>query len=73
LPGSEGGGVADVLFRGSDRHVTHDFTGRLSFAWPSSPQSAPLRNAILFPVGYGLSYGSIPIAVPMARSRSPYK
>ncbi len=31
LPGTEGAGLADVLVGGS-----HDFTGRLSFAWPGS-------------------------------------
>ncbi|MGB5675881.1 MAG: glycoside hydrolase family 3 protein, partial [Gemmatimonadota bacterium] len=31
LPGSEGAGVADVLFG------DHDFQGKLSFSWPGSP------------------------------------
>ncbi len=31
LPGSEGQGVADVLFG------DHDFSGKLSFSWPGSP------------------------------------
>ena len=37
LPGSEGGGVADVLFRKTDGSVNHDFTGKLSFSWPRTP------------------------------------
>lgn len=51
LPGSEGQGVADVLFGDVD------FSGRLSFAWPSSPSDTtvtPSRKP-RFPVGYGLS------------------
>jgi beta-glucosidase len=38
LPGSEGGGVADVLFRAADGHLAHDFHGKLSFSWPRTPQ-----------------------------------
>jgi beta-glucosidase len=34
LPGSEGGGIADVLFRKGDGEVNIDFTGKLSFSWP---------------------------------------
>ena len=43
LPGSEGQGIADVLFG------DYDFSGKLSFSWPTT-SSAPL-----FPLGYGLS------------------
>ncbi len=53
LPGTEGGGVADVLF-GDYRP-----TGKLSFTWPRSvdgrSQTAGTRNA-LFPFGFGLTY-----------------
>jgi beta-glucosidase len=48
LPGSEGQGVADVLFG------DHDFQGTLSFAWPASV-SEP--KSPLFPLGFGLRYG----------------
>src|SRR5260221_6028245 len=34
LPGSEGEGIADVLFRAPDGSVPFDFTGRLAFSWP---------------------------------------
>jgi beta-glucosidase len=57
LPGAEGGGVADVLFRVRGGAVTHDFRGRLPVSWPRSPTAqgtAPLGP--LFPYGYGLSY-----------------
>ncbi|MFN7054938.1 glycoside hydrolase family 3 N-terminal domain-containing protein [Hyphomonas sp.] len=60
LPGSEGGGVADVLFR---TDPAYDFTGRLSFSWPATAIQSPLNKgdpdyAPLFPYGYGLSYAS---------------
>lgn len=54
LPGSEGAGVADVLFG------EHDFTGRLSFSWPKHPRPALNFDEdgyeSLFPVGFGMSY-----------------
>ncbi len=61
LPGSEGAGVADVLFRESDGSVAHDFLGRLSFSWPRQADGTPInRNdpdyAPLFAYGHGLSY-----------------
>jgi beta-glucosidase len=37
LPGSEGGGVADVLFRTAADGRHYGFRGRLPFAWPDSP------------------------------------
>jgi beta-glucosidase len=61
LPGSEGGGVADVLFRRADGAVAHDFSGTLPFSWPKTAVQTPLNVGQvgydpLFPVGYGLSY-----------------
>ena len=53
LPGSEGGGVADVLF-GDYRP-----TGKLSFTWPRSIDQSLRASAgrdALFPFGYGLTY-----------------
>jgi beta-glucosidase len=54
LPGSEGDGVADVLFGG------HNFTGRLSFSWPRGTShtmnTGDEEYDRLFPVGYGLTY-----------------
>ncbi len=60
LPGSEGGGVADLLFRGADGRIAHDFTGRLSFSWPKQAMPSPLRPGEpgydpLFPYGSGMS------------------
>jgi beta-glucosidase len=55
LPGSEGGGVADVLFRTPSGKVRFDFHGRLSFAWPASPLPRE-GEPPLFPYGHGLRY-----------------
>ncbi|MEP9401395.1 glycoside hydrolase family 3 protein [Sphingomonas silueang] len=55
LPGSEGEGVSDVLFRAPDGKVRRDFTGKLSFAWPAT---ADATGPTQFPLGYGLSGAS---------------
>lgn len=59
LPGSEGGGVADLLLRGADGRVAHEFRGRLPFSWPREACQTPLNagdgQQPLFPLGYGLS------------------
>lgn len=57
LPGSEGGGVADLLFQTADSGKRIDFRGRLPFDWPSRacPESG---QASQFVRGYGLSYQS---------------
>jgi len=56
LPGSEGEGVADVLFREPDGAIRYDFRGKLSFSWPRTPlqfgSDTPGRP--LFALGYGL-------------------
>lgn len=54
LPGAEGGGVADVLFRTPEGSVRHDFRGRLPVAWPAAAGAAP--DTPRFAFGYGLSY-----------------
>ncbi|MCG3154247.1 MAG: Beta-hexosaminidase [bacterium] len=57
LPGSEGQGVADVIFG------DHDFQGKLSFSWPRAADDNWNRGEEsynpLFPFGYGLSYRKI--------------
>jgi beta-glucosidase len=55
LPGSEGHGVADVLFG------KQDFKGKLSFSWPRSPAQVGLNRGAaiydpLFAYGFGLTY-----------------
>jgi len=55
LPGTEGDGVADVLY-GAFKP-----TGKLSFSWPKEMSQIPInegdpRAAPLFPYGYGLSW-----------------
>ena len=55
LPGTEGQGVADVLFG------DYKPTGKLSFSWPRSMAQVPMNPGDknydpLFPFGYGLSY-----------------
>ena len=61
LPGSEGGGVADVLIAAADGSPRHDFDGRLSFSWPASAAQAEVNVGDadyrpLFPYGFGLTY-----------------
>ncbi len=55
LPGTEGDGVADVLFG------AYKPTGKLSFSWPRSNDQLPInvgdvKYDPLFKYGYGLSY-----------------
>jgi beta-glucosidase len=58
LPGSEGRGVADVLFG------QHPFTGTLSYYWPRSMEQIPLDALLvsdeepLFPIGHGITTGN---------------
>jgi beta-glucosidase len=63
LPGSEGGGIADVLFRKRDGSVAHDFKGRLAFSWPRTPLQIANRGepgeTPQFAFGYGLTYGDV--------------
>ncbi len=59
LPGTEGGGIADVLFG------EYPFTGKLPYSWPRSNEQLPINinnigdkigcEAPLFPFGYGLT------------------
>lgn len=52
LPGTEGGGISDLLFQ---RDPSFDFTGRLSFSWPASAVVSK-DSEPLFKLGYGLTY-----------------
>jgi beta-glucosidase len=65
LPGTEGGGVADLLFAPADGSAPREFTGRLGFSWPRSAQpvrfdAAGRAHGALFPRGFGRSLGPGP-------------
>lgn len=55
LPGTEGAGIADVLFG------EYDFTGKLPYTWVKDPADIAVKfeagneDKILFPMGYGLT------------------
>ncbi len=66
LPGTEGRGVADVLFRNAAGKVNHDFSGTLTFEWPKSACPSQLGNdkahdQALFGLGYGMRYTSLSV------------
>jgi beta-glucosidase len=61
LPGTEGGGVADVIVGDASGKPRNDFVGRLSFSWPKSAAQTSLNVGDnpyepLFAFGYGLKY-----------------
>ena len=63
LPGTEGGGVADVLLRKADGSVQNDFKGKLSFSWPRNAMQ--VANNVgqkdynpQFAFGFGLTYAA---------------
>jgi beta-glucosidase len=63
LPGSEGAGIADLLFRPPPGAAARDFTGRLSFSWPATAMPVTFdahgaAHGALFPRGFGLSLGA---------------
>lgn len=53
LPGSEGGGIADVLVGDAAGKPRFDFSGKLPAAWP---RTAQIADGALYPFGYGLDY-----------------
>ena len=74
LPGGEGGGVADVLFRKVDGSIRHDFHGKLSFSWPKRADQTPLNRGDadydpLFAYGYGLRYGQPGVVAQLPEER----
>jgi beta-glucosidase len=68
LPGSEGGGVADVLVGDRNGRARNDFKGKLSYSWPKRADQTPLNRGDrnydpLFAYGHGLTYaraGNVP-------------
>lgn len=68
LPGTEGGGVADVIVGDRAGTPRNDFKGTLSFSWPKTAAGAPLNRGDpgydpQFAYGYGLTYQR-PSSVP---------
>ena len=59
LPGSEGAGVADMLFAGADGAPAFEFQGLLPTAWPATARHG---GATLFPFGFGMRYADGPAA-----------
>ena len=60
LPGTEGAGIADLLFAAAPGESTHDFTGRLGFSWPATAMpvnhgTVGTAGGALFARGFGLS------------------
>ncbi|MBL4828076.1 MAG: exo 1,3/1,4-beta-D-glucan glucohydrolase [Spongiibacteraceae bacterium] len=63
LPGTQGGGIADLIIGNSKGSPRYDFNGQLSFSWPKTPTQERLNRHHsgydpLFAYGYGLNYQS---------------
>ena len=61
LPGTEGGGVADLIVGDAQGKPRHDFRGKLAFSWPKLATQVVLNHGQkkydpLFPFGFGLTY-----------------
>jgi len=74
LPGTEGGGVADVLIAGKGGRPVADFHGRLSFSWPKRVDQNVLNKRDagydpLFPIGYGLTYADRTTLAPLDETK----
>ena len=70
LPGTEGGGVADVLVGDADGSPRYDFEGRLSFSWPRTADQADVNVGDecydpLFAYGFGLSHSDDGALAPL--------
>ena len=67
LPGTEGGGIADVMVADAKGQARYDFTGKLSFDWPNTElnkqdKALPVAD-LLLTGGQGLSYGDTELLV----------
>ena len=59
LPGTEAGGIADVIVASADGAPQFDFVGKLPFSWPVEETGQLVRknDGSAFQFGYGLNYG----------------
>jgi beta-glucosidase len=69
LPGSEGGGVADMLFGKTD------FRGKLPYSWPKSSDQTAVNvgdkdYSPLFPYGFGLTFADKGELAPLPEERA---
>ena len=71
LPGSEGGGVADVLFAARDGRPRHDFRGRLSYSWPRRADQTPLNRGDAITIRSSPTASGCPTARTAISPRSP--
>ena len=44
LPGTEAGGITDLLFKNKQGEIAYDFQGKLSYSWPNHPCSAAINR-----------------------------
>ena len=77
LPGSEGAGIADLLFENSEGESVYDFTGRLSYSWPATPCQATVNvgdadYTPLYPYGFGLSIHDSEEQAPLSEDKSAF-
>ena len=58
LPGTEAGGIADVIVASADGSPQFDFVGKLPFSWPVEETGQLVRknDGSAFQFGYGLNY-----------------
>ena len=61
LPGTEGGGIADVIFTDKNGAVKNDFKGKLPFSWPKTVEQLTLNVGDaqydpLFAYDFGMTY-----------------
>ncbi len=71
LPGTEGGGIADVLVGDAAGKARNDFKGKLTFSWPKKANQGPLNYGATpydpqFAYGYGLTYADNGDVAPLS-------
>ena len=58
LPGTEGGGIAEVLYGQNAAGTAHyNFTGKLGMAFPANANSEPTKNGVGTTVRYAYGFG----------------